>query len=135
MPTIEWLESLEIGHPVIDQQHKQILEHLNTIADSVETGDHSAVESSCNALCELLESHFRDEVEILREAGFPRLESHMKAHDLSLERMLDLANGCGRPCRQAPPKECIAEWTSLVLDHILRHDLDFKSFLQETKRL
>ncbi len=92
-------------------------------------------ENSCDAQCnefrELTRKHFDDEVEILRKAGFPRLESHIKTHEKTLEECGKIFSNCGETCKDDNPScPCMEDLSFLTLDHIVRNDLDFKSHLQ-----
>jgi hemerythrin len=131
MPTISWTNGLDTGHPIIDHQHREIVALLNEIIGSFESDRHKHVEEACEKLRRLLAAHFEFETDLLKQIDFPGASLHGKAHNESLEAVQRLIQKCGRSCRRGMPSECAAEWCYLVVDHLVRADLEFKSFLQE----
>jgi hypothetical protein len=45
--------------------------------------------------------------------------------------MDELLGRCGTVCIDAKPEGCFSELYDLAMDHVVRHDLEFKSFVQE----
>ena len=82
MPT-EWTRSLEIGVPVIDAQHRNLLRLLNELGGVVQSdaqGDFHVVDDVFNELELYIRDHFRDEEELMQRIGYEFNEQHRKEH-------------------------------------------------------
>ena len=128
---IEWFDSLAVGHPDMDADHRRILAYLNDIfwPDGESFGEH--IQASCLGLRECLGNHFIREEDLLRDVQYPKLDRHFENHRILVQRMDELVAYCQAACIEAKPEVCFSELYDLVMDHVVRHDLEFKSFLQE----
>ncbi|MBL4691073.1 MAG: hemerythrin domain-containing protein [Rhodospirillales bacterium] len=126
----QWRPSFETGHSVIDEQHRSLVDFLQTITLCL--GDKKGGEAlaQCRKFREFLKQHFTNEEEILTQAGFPRLDSHLDAHREALDKYTTLFSECGESCTKSGNSQCMESLSYLLFDHFLRGDLDFKSFLQ-----
>jgi len=129
---IKWLDSLAIDHPDIDADHREILAYFNDIfwPDGRAFGEH--IQVSCRGLRECLGNHFRREENLLRDIQYPGLDTHAEHHRILYQRMDELFGQCAAACIEAKPEGCFSELYDLVMDHVVRHDLEFKSFVQES---
>lgn len=130
----QWAKSFETGNAVIDAQHREMIDGVGDMAELMKDGHGAEALAACKAFRELSKAHFRSEEEILEKAKFPRMKAHIQTHEDSLEQMQKVFGGCGERCREATSSPCIEELSHLVYEHLLRGDLDFKSYLQ-TKKL
>ncbi len=126
----EWKKSFETGNAVIDAQHRELVDSLNKISALIGEGKGTQAFAECLTFRKLTRNHFDEEEEILRGAEFPRLKSHLVAHKKSLEQFEEIFSGCGNICKESDPCPCREDLSFLTLDHIVRNDLDFKSYLQ-----
>jgi hemerythrin len=81
MARIEWDESLSIGIPLIDNQHKTWIEHIAALAKAIEgrVGLGQVVQT-LDFLIDYTAFHFRTEEEQMASAGYPGLEEHRQRH-------------------------------------------------------
>ena len=86
--------------------------------------------AGCLTFRKLTRKHFDEEAEILREAEFPRLKSHLREHGIFIGKIEEAFSGCGSICKESDPCPCLENLSFCTLDHIVRNDLDFKSHLQ-----
>ena len=126
----QWRPSFETGHPVIDEQHRSLVDFLLTITLCLGDKNGDEALAQCRKFRELLNQHFTDEEEILTRAGFPRLADHLDSHRDALEKYDTLFSECGEACTKSGNSSCMETLSYLLFDHFLRGDLDFKSFLQ-----
>jgi len=79
--SISWNAALEIGVEKVDEQHKQLFVALNDLIEAINNGHAmEKVNSLLGFLGGYVVQHFSDEEEIMRDAGYPDLESHQKIH-------------------------------------------------------
>ena len=91
-----WSSDLSVGNPVVDAQHKQLLEvcrRLVVLADDPATKK-SALYELINDVAELMRAHFRSEEEILRQNNCPNLEAHIEEHEMLYQRLLEQLSVC-----------------------------------------
>lgn len=132
MPGIEWRDSLSIDGGLIDQDHRHLIQIVNTFG---EMSEHFA---SLDDALELLYAlrfyarvHFQREEELQRLAAFPYLPAHHREHqDLAHRLEAVLAS-----TRNAGPEDIgeISQATAQLLrtwivDHLIRSDLLMKPY-------
>ncbi len=89
---VEWVAQWEVGHPLIDEQHRKLVEISNNLiamlmAPQVQQEE---VRLWLSRLLESLEKHFKSEEEILADAGYPELSDHAALHDQLLRQTQQL---------------------------------------------
>ena len=124
-------ETLWIGDPLIDSEHRALLRALGeiTIASDTPEGrrDFYDVLSQFGGA---LSSHFEHEEALMRSIAMPdaAYAAHVQAHETIVEQYavlnIDLMQG-----RQAPRnsvRQLVRQW---ILDHIIHHDLAIRDYL------
>jgi hemerythrin-like metal-binding protein len=81
LPLIEWNDSLSVEIGSIDDQHKKLVDILNSLHGSSATAkDPEAVKKILNDLVEYTVYHFNYEEGLMREHRYPEFENHLAAH-------------------------------------------------------
>jgi hemerythrin-like metal-binding protein len=128
---VVWVPEYETGHPLMDAEHRYLVDLYNDLARATERGDGDPV----RALLDLLEAgvaHFRSESSILDPEDPPSRE-HLEVHG----RLTDLAHDLARKAREGrlpiTPNllNFLEDW---LLCHIQREDMDLGRKLQEDGR-
>ncbi len=90
MALIDWKDEYTVGHPRIDEDHRNILRILDRIArastDQQAAGYHEVV----NDLFEALSRHWTYEIRVFTDLGFQDIEAHCAAHERIHLRLVDL---------------------------------------------
>ncbi len=128
-PPIEWLQSFETGHREIDQEHRKVLESLNQLLTASGEGRSADMFEICETFRHRLGSHFASEETILRDSGFPRLDDHTETHRQHFGNIYAIVSSCGAKCKRGQEHDCAGRFAHILVDHLIRDDLDFKSFL------
>ena len=81
---------LTVGFEDIDQQHRRILEAIETARAAASSGDAAAARTAVAALGDTLVSHFAAEEAYMLEALYPDRARHKAAHDLFLQDFAQL---------------------------------------------
>ena len=90
MGFLDWHPSFELGHPVLDADHRLLAASINHLVDvSFGTaapmecrGDrHPRITAAVVALRQTVSDHFRDEEALMRMAGYPALAAHQRQHE------------------------------------------------------
>lgn len=78
---LQWGDSLRSGHPLIDQQHAQLLSIINRIVHNGHRAhDRALMQSLLDLAVKKLREHFETEGALLRRIHFPAAEQHLARH-------------------------------------------------------
>ena len=83
-----WREAYESGHPLIDAEHRELIDLANVAFDAsfgLEK-DPSRLDAALERLLSHVEMHFTHEEKLLAEHGFKNFSSHQAAHRALLAR-------------------------------------------------
>lgn len=81
MTQLVWNDSLSIGVPLIDGQHKMLLEKLNAITQAVERNQGvPKIIKTLDFMIEYTDFHFTDEEGHMAETGYPGLAEQKEQH-------------------------------------------------------
>jgi hemerythrin len=130
---IQWPEILETGNPEIDADHRTLIEQCNSLTRALREG--SAWKDVVRASASLSQGcieHFRTEERVLEHAAFPRAEAH-KAQHHRIEGELKALTGflSGVDGSQPEHRKAAESLRGRLLDILFRHDLDYKSHLEQ----
>ena len=76
---LTWDESYSVGVPVLDQQHKGLIEIINRLERSGTDGEQ--VSQAFRDLDRYVNEHFRQEEAMMEAASYPDLAEHRMEHD------------------------------------------------------
>lgn len=94
MALIEWSEEYCIGLPEVDEQHKEWVNIINSLHESllVEQGEQLGLltSKSLMAMQSYCEMHFKFEENYMEEIGYPDFAEHKALHKNFLENIIEL---------------------------------------------
>jgi len=137
MEKIIWSNDLSIGIELIDEQHKMLIQHLNDLANSIES-HHSTTEivKTLNFLIEYTNFHFSDEEKQMKENNYPGLEHQKLKHDEfkdTLDDLVEYFKEDGATHNLADSLDnLLINW---LIQHICVVDLEFGTFLKEKTKI
>ncbi len=120
-----WNKSFEIGIAEIDQQHRTMVDFINTLATAlVEGGKLPEVRGIADQLLQYATSHFRDEEKLIASCSLPAEEqiSHRIAHARFVEKTQEILL---RPdlFQEEVSQQVLEFLTTWLISHILGSDL------------
>lgn len=91
MAFFEWDNSIALGIPTIDEQHKALFGMVNTLNDAIKNGDASEVvgEVIWNLVTYVTE-HFSAEERLMLSCSYPGLAAHRVEHDQFVSRLQEI---------------------------------------------
>ncbi|HKP25487.1 MAG TPA: hemerythrin domain-containing protein [Dongiaceae bacterium] len=132
---LHWIKSFETGSAEIDAMHRELVEECNSLLLAVEAGAAwSRIVADSGKLVEGCIQHFRHEEELLDSARFPRHSEHVAEHrrterDLhALISRMTAVDGSLEEHRAYP-----RALGPMLVDVIIRHDLDYRSHLMHVQ--
>ncbi len=125
MTPLEWTESFSVGNALMDEQHKELIALINMLDDAQMTGP------VLDQLQHYGEEHFRDEEQLMEEAGYTELAAHCAEHAAFAE-WLESAQRAHRGGEVAAllrdsVRAYLKDW---LVNHILIHDKAYVPFLK-----
>lgn len=130
---IAWMDVLETGVPELDEDHRALIDQCNSLTELMGSGGAwSGIVESARRLAQSCADHFRGEEALLDRTEFPRCEQH-KAQHRAIERRFDDLIGflAGVDGSGAEHRKAAGSMRAILVDILFRHDLDYKSHLQQ----
>lgn len=85
---ITWDSSFETGIPEIDDQHRHLVEIINTLSDGIGHATKKNLTDIILQLKEYAQFHFRAEEGIMEQNGYKDLEEHRDEHERFVDQIL-----------------------------------------------
>ena len=126
---MEWTSALEVGYPIIDKQHRQLVAILNQVVENMNKPDgRAALRDAFTKLAGYTIMHFAMEDKLMAERRYPGAAEHKRIHAelVSQVRVLesDLIAG-----KQMIGSKTIFFLQSWLRDHIQKTDRQLANFL------
>ncbi|HTH13782.1 MAG TPA: bacteriohemerythrin, partial [Spirochaetia bacterium] len=78
---IVWSAALEVGHKVIDAQHKRLVDLVNRLSAALRSGQARATQEKVLAeLIDYTQTHFGDEETLFKASKYPDQKGHLAQH-------------------------------------------------------
>lgn len=91
MPLIEWKDEYSVGVPDVDAEHRDLIELINTLHESMQARDGSPdVMEFLGEIYARIASHFALEELIMRRHEYDEYREHKRDHEQLLEEIRDI---------------------------------------------
>lgn len=128
---LEWQPEFELGLADIDDQHRQLRERVNALADAVIADDALVAADAVADLLTDSQAHFEYEEALMGDVAYPGYELHEEQHAELLASMqrLHVELSSGRIATDsARTLQFLRDWFSI---HIVRTDAPFADYLRD----
>ena len=134
MAYFEWADDMVIDNGPIDDDHRKLIEQVNTLHSATSQGrGQDVVAQLLSSVIADTQEHLRREEQLMERAKFPNLERHKQGHAKFVEQLHDLQqkqkNGSITVASQL--SSVLRDWLSL---HIRRGDKELLQFLRQQER-
>ncbi|MCR6631603.1 MAG: hemerythrin domain-containing protein [Magnetospirillum sp.] len=127
---LPWLDSFEVGNERIDGEHRALMDAANDLcALALHQTDPRVLRGAGRELIAIVEAHFTSEESLFPAIGYTGMLSHVREHLSIMESLNSLLLADNH--LDAPMAAGTARL--LLLEHIIRHDLGFKTWIQVAK--
>ncbi len=129
-----WADDMVIDNGPIDEDHRKLVEQVNTLhTATIEGRGNDIVASLLAQIIADTEAHLRHEEHEMALAHFPDLERHKHTHQLFLNQLhqLQKKHQSGSITVASELSTALRDWLSL---HIRRNDKELRIFLDQKKR-
>ena len=136
MGRIKWDDSLAIGVPLLDDQHKSWFKHLDALADAMKANyEMPQVVKTIDFLIDYTNFHFSSEEGQMAAVGYPRLAEHQGRHQELRNTLQTLLLDFEE---EGPTQRLVATVNDLLRNWLVQHirnvDGQFAAFLRESDR-
>ena len=118
----EWSSKIEVGLPMIDEQHRQLFDLAATFRGD---GDQIRVLKSLAMLTEYVKVHFREEEEMMVSCHYPELEAHRRLHGEFRRMLFELLENAKKMTLDEIAEEVKYLINGWFYNHILVADFDY----------
>ena len=128
---IEFLDTLRTGHPTIDAEHLKIVNAINNVSEAILAGEYDRCPELLDIFMQTCISHFKSEEQLLARLGYPGLADHSVFHSELVLKAKSVRVLCMDRDRDDSIRRCFDEMATLLIEDVVRGDLQFVSFLVE----
>ena len=116
---IQWRESLSIGIPVIDNQHKELLNRFDRLLNACQNGRGiDELKELQSFLEEYVQTHFNHEEALQRLHRYPAYEAHKSEHLYFIEQLNKLKTETEK---EGVSIHHVVETNNLLMKWLLNH--------------
>ncbi|HEY4786613.1 MAG TPA: bacteriohemerythrin [Bacteroidales bacterium] len=129
MATINWNDNLSVKIDSIDQQHKKLIELVNTFYDNINLGtSKEKMMKLIKGLKEYTVFHFSTEERYMKQFNYPAYLGHKAEHDKFIETVINYEERykSGKLLVTIEVTNFIKDW---ITSHIMGTDQKYSDFL------
>jgi hemerythrin len=118
----KWSNNLATGIEKVDQQHKQLIETVNSLLEAVKNGEpKDKVDETIEFLSDYVITHFKTEEEVMIKHQYPEYEKHKDIHENFVKDFKELLKKRNELSFTFKLQTKVGEW---LINHI--HNVDKK---------
>ncbi len=128
MEFIEWGEHLSVGVKVFDQEHKELINLVNTLNQALKAGSaKKTMEDILQSLVNYTKIHFKHEEDYMLLYDYPEYQKHKQEHEALTNQVMDFLNRyqAGKATFSLELMNFLKDW---LTKHILGSDKKYKDF-------
>lgn len=133
---MKWNDQLRIGIPVIDSQHKRLINMVVDLNHSVRQGLRGRVlHEALDMVYQYTVRHFQLEEKYMEESAYPKLDEQKQAHARFTERLRDLKEQLIQhgltPAMVIEIREELNRW---IKAHVIGMDMEFGEHYRQQRK-
>lgn len=114
-----WKDSLLIGVPQIDEQHRKLVNALDELTEDCAKGKWSeAIEKTLYFAIAYAKEHFKDEEELQAQVNYPELKAHRRMHTDFISKVSVLVHDLQRNGKDIA---LIGKINKMLIDWVIEH--------------
>lgn len=131
---LQWMDILEIGIEEIDRDHRALMSDCNMLTALVaKDGNQREIKHISRRLVVFCGEHFKREERLMEETGFPRHGEHHLEHHRVLAKMHAFCDAIEDDNAVEDHAKAVHSLRAVLIEILLRHDMDYKSHLQNSQ--
>jgi len=126
-PYIVWKDFYSVDNPLLDAEHKQIIENINELYVAMNGPmDSVAKKRVLERLVQYTQTHFDHEEKIMQEVDYPDLAAHKALHDDMRRQTIELRTHL----TLVTARDVLVFLKDWWLDHIQGEDKKYASYME-----
>jgi hemerythrin len=132
---VEWGKRYATGIPLIDEQHKELINLTNKLFEACVNGDQTAqaFKDTVRGVAEYINYHFSAEEQMLEKINYPELAEHKKQHALLVKQVLENIR-LFEEGRKFIPNSFVRAMKDWILTHIAVKDKRYAEYIVNLKK-
>ncbi len=131
MPLIEWTESMSVGVPLLDADHREFIRLVNELDSNAEYAERrDVIRNTLNTLEDYANFHFSREESVMQACGFPELDDHAREHDEFRKYVRDISRRFESDPTARMGKEVLEYLKRWLRHHILVQDMAYRPYAE-----
>jgi hemerythrin len=133
---VTWDDRYSVGIPLIDKQHKELIELTNKLYEACREGTSSARASFREAVrgtVDYVKYHFAAEEKLLKQVRYPGFAAHKKEHESFIIKILEDARNFTEG-KQFVPNIFVRYLKDWILAHIAVEDKKYADYILELRK-
>ena len=126
-PTLRWVEAFSLDVPLLDDQHRQLLEHVKVAIAALQGARERDAAHLLESIKDMAQGHFNDEEILMYELAFPGYVNHVEQHRRLVLRLEHLQASLA--LRPAAPHEAIHDLRAWFALHLIDYDRALAAFV------
>lgn len=133
----KWTSEMSVNNDVIDEQHKNLFEHINKLLDSIidDSYDQKMIEDMVDFFENYMNEHLLYEEAYLQEMKYPYLEEHHAQHEVFVKKYKELKQKLDE--KEVDKKQMIFDMENFMGNwlsaHIMTEDKKYANHFLENK--
>lgn len=133
MAFVDWRSEYSVGHAEIDQQHRKLVDIINSLHDSMKLGGKPEdLKRILNDLVNYTRFHFSHEEKLMERAGYADLANHKRVHRSMVEQVENFRREV-ESSRTGFSIKLMGFLKNWLTDHILGTDQKYSTVVKSVK--
>ncbi|MDD2448117.1 MAG: bacteriohemerythrin [Sulfurimonas sp.] len=129
---IQWHEGLSLGVKAIDDDHKKLLNIINTLSDAIKDGNtQEVIDKTFKDLQKYVLEHFHREEALLKKCNYEDIKEHMAQHREFGKKIPELMTKLADVKNSANAQEVSYFLTDWLFNHIIEEDIPTISIYEQ----
>lgn len=130
-PYYQWTESMSVGIPLLDEDHKALIRLINRLHAGLAAGaEFVELEDIFDRLVAYIEFHFTREEKVMEAGGYPGAAAHREEHEGFTQAIYEMRDRYAREGDQTMTAELPDYLKNWLNHHILLQDMAYKPYVQ-----
>ncbi|MDR1909989.1 MAG: bacteriohemerythrin [Spirochaetaceae bacterium] len=134
---VTWDDKYSVGIPLIDEQHKELINLTNELYQGCRTGTEEEKRAyflkTVKSAVEYVKYHFSAEEKMLENIKYPKYAEHKRQHEAFIQRLLADVKSYQEGMKLVPNSfvRFLRDW---ILSHIAMEDTQYARYILDLKK-
>ncbi len=127
----EFTKELETGNAIIDKEHRELFDAVNTLMDACSQGQgRAAIEPAVKFLLDYVNKHFAHEEQLQTQSKYPGLAAHKTFHENYKRKLMEITDTIPASGPTIATVASLNGHLAVLVTHIKTEDKKLGTFLK-----